>query len=353
MGKKITMQDIADAARVSKSAVSFAYNTPDRLSSETVEHIFSVAKELGYVRNPVAYMLRTQKTNSLGLLLPQQLGRVLENPYHSEFIQGIGQICEREGLTLLLVPPLRNSMLKAIPYAAVDGFIVTGLEEDRGEVEALMQQGKPFVIVDSEVHSQAPSINIDETRAMKELTEHLISLGHRNFVVISPESGNDDGYLSWHGTIRRRIDGVISALEENGIAPLVDKKNVIEVPCTRAGGKEAFAQITKQNNSAFPTAFICFSDVIAFGVMDAARQFGLQIPRDISVTGFDDLDESACSNPPLTTVKQPVTTKGRLAAEYIVETLNAGYERASSRHVCLPITVLLRESIGPAASIRE
>lgn len=271
MGKKITMQDIADAARVSKSAVSFAYNTPDRLSSETVEHIFSVAKELGYVRNPVAYMLRTQKTNSLGLLLPQQLGRVLENPYYSEFIQGIGQICEREGLTLLLVPPLRNSMLKAIPYAAVDGFIVTGLEEDRGEVEALMQQGKPFVIVDSEVHSQAPSINIDETRAMKELTEHLISLGHRNFVVISPESGNDDGYLSWHGTIRRRIDGVISALEENGIAPLVDKKNVIEVPCTRTGGEEAFAQI-KQNNSVFPTAFICFSDVIAFGVMDAARQ---------------------------------------------------------------------------------
>ena len=62
MGKKITMQDIADAAHVSKSAVSFAYNTPDRLSSETVEHIFSVAKELGYVRNPVAYMLRTQKT---------------------------------------------------------------------------------------------------------------------------------------------------------------------------------------------------------------------------------------------------------------------------------------------------
>lgn len=61
--------------------------------------------------------------------------------------------------------------------------------------------------------------------------------------------------------------------------------------------ERGFAQITKQNNSAFPTAFICFSDVIAFGVMDAARQFGLQIPRDISVTGFDDLDESACSNP--------------------------------------------------------
>ena len=81
------------------------------------------------------------------------------------------------------------------------------------------------------------------------LTEHLISLGHRNFVVISPESGDDDGYLSWHGTIRRRIDGVISALEENGIAPLVDKENVIEVPCTRTGGEEAFSQI-KQNNSA-------------------------------------------------------------------------------------------------------
>lgn len=352
MGKKITMQDIADAAHVSKAAVSFAYNTPDRLSSETVEHIFSVAKKLGYVRNPVAYMLRTQKTNSLGLLLPQQLGRVLENPYYSEFIQGIGQICEREGLTLLLVPPLRNSMLKAIPYAAVDGFIVTGLEEDRGEVEALLQQGKPFVIVDSEVHGQAPSINIDETSAMQELTEHLLSLGHRRFVVISPESGSDEGYHSWHGTIRRRIDGVLAALQAHGIAPLIDGATVIEVPCTRTGGATAFAQIAQQSVDR-PTAFICFSDAIAFGVMDAAKQAGLQIPHDISVTGFDNLNEAAYSDPPLTTVKQPITTKGRLAAEYIVETLNAGYEHAPSRHVCLPLSVLLRESVGHAPSESE
>lgn len=346
MVKKITMQDIADAANVSKAAVSFAYNAPDRLAPETVERIFSVAKQLGYARNTVAYMLRTQKTNSLGLLLPQQLGRALENPYYSEFIQGVGQVCEREGMTLLLVPPLRNSMLKAIPYAAVDGFIVAGLEEDRGEVEALMQQGKPFVMVDSEVHSEAPTINIDEASGMKELVEHLIALGHRRFVVISPESGSDEGYRSWHGTIRRRIDGVIEALDEAGIDCLADGRSVIETPCTRAGGLSAFSEIVKVYDD-LPTAFICFSDVIAFGVMDAAKQAGYRIPEDLSITGFDNLAEAAYSNPPLTTIKQPIATKGRLAAECIVDTINAGYDRAMSRHTCLPLTLLVRESVGP------
>ncbi len=107
-------------------------------------------------------MLRTQKTNSLGLLLPQQLDKVLENPYHTQFLQGIGRTCNQEGYTLLLAPPLRGSMLKSIPYAVVDGFIVSGLEYDRGEVSALRQRSIPFVLVDSEHHEGVPSVEIDD-----------------------------------------------------------------------------------------------------------------------------------------------------------------------------------------------
>src|SRR6266699_2488339 len=118
-----TSLDVAKAAGVSRSAVSFAFNSPERLSTETRKRILATAQRMGYAPNTLARMLKAGHTQSLGVLLPQNLAKVLENPYYGEFLTGVGQVCDREGLTLLLTPPLRDSMLKAIPYAAVDGFI--------------------------------------------------------------------------------------------------------------------------------------------------------------------------------------------------------------------------------------
>jgi DNA-binding LacI/PurR family transcriptional regulator len=155
------MQDVADLAKVSKSTVSLAFRDSKRLSEDTVRSVMDVAKELGYAQDPTARMFRTRRTVSLGMLLPQQLDKVLENPYYTMFLRGVGQICQREGDTLLLVPPLRGSIIMAIPYAAVDGFIVSGLETDRGEVTALTQRGIPFVLVDSDPIAGVSSIDLE------------------------------------------------------------------------------------------------------------------------------------------------------------------------------------------------
>src|SRR5690606_35337412 len=156
-----------------------------------------------------ARMLRTRRTNSLGLLLPQQIDKVLENPYYSLFLQGVGQTCQQEGFTLLLAPPLRGSMLKTIPYAAVDGFIVNGLEYDRGEVTALRQRDIPFVLVDSEWHEGVPSVEIDDSEGIAEIVEHLGSLGHRRFAFVAIETGVEGGYQNWRGPVLRRMEGAI------------------------------------------------------------------------------------------------------------------------------------------------
>lgn len=341
MVPRVTMSDIAKKAGISKAAVSFALNDPGKLSAETVRRVLKVAEELGYSRNPLAYMLRTQRSNSLGLLFPQQLGRALENPYYSQFIQGVGQTCETEGMTLLLVPPLRGSMLKTIPYAAVDGFIVSGLEKDRGEVEALIRQQKPFVLVDSEYHADASSIDVDEASAFYELTNHLLSLGHKKFAVLVIESGKSGGYKTWRGPIKRRFDGIARALQEGGIEKLEPGKHIFEIPCTRQGGAKAFEQFWGLLEK--PTAVIAFSDIIAFGVLDAARKAGVSVPQDLSVTGFDDLAEASWCVPSLTTIRQPIATKGRLAAEYLVETLKAK-TLPSLKHHQLHTSLLLRDS---------
>lgn len=344
--KRVTMQDVADHAKVSKTAVSFAFNDSSRISETTLNHILSVAEELGYTGDPTARMLRTRRTNSLGLLLPQQLSTVLENPYYSHFLQGVGQTCEREGFTLLLAPPLRGSMLKTIPYAAVDGFIVSGLEYDRGEVRALRQRGIPFVLVDSEELEDVPSVEIDDAAGMEQLVRHLLALGHRSFAFLAIETGIEGGYRNWHGAVLRRLQGAIDALASEGLSLESDGMSVVEVPCTRQGGVQGFSAVWDAPTR--PTAIVAFSDIIALGVLDAAREAGVSIPGELSVTGFDDLTEAQWSSPSLTTVRQPIETKGRLAAEYLVEALSSGDHSRSPRQL-LHTTLLIRESTGVPA----
>ncbi|MDO8121602.1 LacI family DNA-binding transcriptional regulator [Isoptericola sp. b490] len=341
--RRVTMQDVADAAHVSKTAVSFAFNDSSRLSESTLRHILATADELGYTQNPAARMLRTRKTSSLGLLLPQQLDLVLTNPYYTQFLQGVGQTCHREGYTLLLAPPLRGSMLKAIPYAAVDGFMVSGLESDRGEVAALRQRGIPFVLVDSEPIDGVPSVEIDDTEGIETLVEHLLDLGHRRIAVLSFETGVGDDWRHWHGPVKRRLLGAESALERRGLALAEPDVRVVQVPCTRHGGEIGFEQVWA-DPAHRPTALVCFSDIIAFGVLDAAARAGVSVPDELSVTGFDDLDEAHSSRPSLTTVRQPIETKGRLAADYLVEAITSEARDPEARQMRLHTALLLRES---------
>lgn len=341
----MTMQDVAQAAGVSKSAVSLAFNDASRLSPETQRRILDVAAELGYAQDPAARMLRTRKTNSLGLLLPQQLDRVLENPYYTAFLQGIGSTCSTEGYTLLLVPPLRGSMLRSIPYAAVDGFIVSGLEYDRGEVTALRSRGVPFVLVDSEFRSDVSSVEVDDSIGMQQLMQHLLSLGHRRLTFLALETGIAGGPQNWRGPMLRRIEGVTSALAEFGLSIDSPEVNVIEVPATYDGGYSAFRDEWQRPANERPTAVVAFSDVVALGVLAAARDIGVDVPRDVSVTGFDDLREASLSTPTLTTVRQPIEAKGRLAAELLVDALNRGSSRHPERRL-LHTSVLLRDSVA-------
>jgi len=159
---KVTISQIAKEAGVSKTAVSFAFNDPSQLSSNTLRHIREIAEQLGYTPDPIARSMTTRRTNALGLLLPQDIATALANPFYTQFIRGIGTVCGRVGLTLMLVPPLWGSMLKAIPDATVDGFVVVGLDVDRGEIQLMRRRDVPFVMVDSDAPEDVPSVNVDD-----------------------------------------------------------------------------------------------------------------------------------------------------------------------------------------------
>jgi DNA-binding LacI/PurR family transcriptional regulator len=240
-------------------------------------------------------------------------------------------------------------MLKTIPYAAVDGFIVSGLEYDRGEVSALRQRGIPFVLVDSELHEGVPSVEIDDSEGIEQLVRHLLDLGHRDIAILAIETGIEGGYAHWRGPMLRRMQGAIAALSAYDLTLESDGISVHEVPCTRQGGVRAFQEIWAGDRR--PTAIVAFSDIIALGVLDAARDARVSIPAEVSVSGFDDLAEASWAIPTLTTVRQPIESKGRLAAEFLVESISAA-DNSRAHQQRLHTTLLVRDSTGPAPTRR-
>ncbi|WP_436520279.1 LacI family DNA-binding transcriptional regulator [Actinoplanes sp. HUAS TT8] len=329
------------AAGVSRSAVSFAFNNPQRISSATRERILAVAEELGYTPSTLGRMLQAGTTNSIGVLLPQRLAQILENPYYARFLMGAGQVCDQEGYTLLLTPPLRDSVLKAIPYAAVDGFIVCGLEIDRGEVAELDRRGIPFVLIDSDRHEGAPHVEVDDRGGAREVARYLLELGHRRLAVLSIDPGPEVAERGYRGPLGRRLAGIADALAEVGMT--MDDVRLAEVPATRADGYKATKDLMSEKS---PTAILALSDVHAYGAVDALQELGVRVPEDVSVTGFDDLAESAWFRPRLTTVRQPIVTKGRMAADFLISAIRGEDQHP---HQTLGTSLIVRDSAAKPA----
>lgn len=315
-GARATSSDVAQRAGVSRTSVSFAYNDPTKISTVTRDRILAAADELGYTPDPLARMLKHRKTGTLGLLLPQDIAQVMQNPYYAQFITGIGHVCEREGMTLLLCPPLRNSMLKAIPYAAVDGFIVTGLEADRGEVAELRRRKVPFVLVDSEPVPDVPSVEADDDKGGYDLVKHVLQLGHTRIAFLIFESGPDQADLGYRGPLKRRFAGATQALAEQNLDLASPGITTVEAPCTRAGGYTATLDLMAEDSR--PTAIISFSDIMAVGALDALATLNVPVPAQVSVAGYDDQPEAEWTRPRLTTIRQPIEAKGRLAGDFLV-----------------------------------
>ena len=337
------MGEVAARAGVSKTAVSFAFNAPTRLSEGTLRHILEVADELGYVRDPAARMLRTRQAHAIGLLVPQDLPDVLANPYFAHFMGGIGQVCAREGLSLLVVPPLAGSMLEAIPSAAVDGFVVSGLDTDRGELRALRRRGSPFVLVDSDEMPGVSWVGIDDYQGARSVMEFVLSQGHREIALLVLGSRSDPGGR-YPAPVQRRLAGAIAALETSGLSLKSRSVRLVEVLATHQAGGDAFRRLWAARRR--PTAVVAFSDIVAIGAMHAARDLGVDVPGQVSIAGFDDIAEAQWVHPALTTVHQPIEAKGRLAAEYLVDTVAAG-GTVDVRRPLLHVALVVRDSVGP------
>jgi len=313
---RVTIADVAVAAGVSVTAVSFAFNNPERLSQATLDRVLGVAREVGYTPHPAARALSLRRSGSIGLLVPQRLATVFANQFTAEIIQGLADLCEAHDLNLLLVPPLDGSLEGAIRAASVDGFITLGLGGGDPAVATMERLGIPAVLIDSEDagdDSLRLAVNVDDAGGAEAAAHHLIGLGHRDLalVMLPPTSSR-----SWPTPVTaRRLAGYQAAFFEAGLA----EPFKLTAAATMASGARAFAALPRGRRR--PTAALVMSDMAAFGMLAAAQEAGLKIPEDFSVVGYDDLPMAAWTTPALTTVRQPIVEKGRLAASLLIRRL--------------------------------
>lgn len=337
---RVTIADVASAAGVSKTAVSFAFNNPDRLGQVTLERVLGVARELGYTPHPAARALSMRRSGTIGVLIPQGLSTVFANPFFSELIQGLGEGCEEHDLTLLLVPPLDGSLEGAIRQASVDGFISLGLTPDDRAFEVLDRIGIPTVQVDSVATAEHPAVNVDDAGGAEAAARHLLGLGHRRLaIVILPPAR---GQVQSTPTAARRLAGYRAAIQAAG-AP---EPRALVAGISVAAGERAFESLPKDRQR--PTGVLAMSDMTAIGVMSAARSAGLHVPDDLSVVGFDDVPAAEWTNPPLTTVRQPIVEKGRLAARMLIQRMRG---EAVDSPAPLRTTLVIRSSTSKPTNL--
>jgi DNA-binding LacI/PurR family transcriptional regulator len=339
--------DVAREAGVSKAAVSFAFNNPQRLKPETAERIRQVAATLGYRPHPVARMLTAGSTATIGILSPQALAQVLANPFFPLFAEGVATVTEERGFGLLFISPLHGSLERALARATVDGIIVIGLDHRHPEVETIRRAGLPVVLVDAPSWPEHGTIEVDDTSGALAAARHLLELGHRDLLIITMEPS--EAQVDETSVMGRRMNGYRTAFEEFGVE--IGAERVVVGPATFEGGEAAF--LRAWDDGLKPTGVLSMSDAAAAGVLQAARHLGLAVPDDLSVVGFDDLPLTRFTDPPLTTVHQPVRRKGEEAARLLLEALQPERRGAGERRV-LETRLVVRRSTAPVpATVRR
>ncbi len=327
--------DVARLAGCAPATVSRAVNNPDKVAPEMRSRIQRAMLELGYVRNHAARALRSQRSHMVGVLIP-----TLDYALYARLVSAAGSQLSVAGISTLIATfdydleaELREARL--LLERGAEALILVG-DCHRPELYGVLQQfNVPFVNTYTyDPKSIHPTAGFDNSASAAIIAQHLVHLGHSNICVISGITEDND-------RTTRRLEGIREELARHGI-PLPASR-VIESPYSISDGKKACALLLSRDGPQ-PTAIVCGNDVLALGALIECSAQGLEVPGDISVVGFDNLEFAMHSNPPLTTIDVPARDMGIAAAEFILGKLG-GDEVAM--HNSVEVRLILRDSSAP------
>ncbi len=327
--------------------VSNAFSRPDQLSSELRDRILSAAEELGYAGpDPSARALARGTAGAVGVLLTDVLQDAFADEVATTFLGAIAEELGPTGLALTLLSASPQGNVIPARDVPMDGALVYSCNTQSNAVDWLKRRRLPLVFVDQATSPGFASVNIDDRSGARAAAQHLVDLGHRRVdIIIANLAGparvlHDPVATTTNHVVKQRLLGWLDALHAAGIEP-----TVVQEPYASDGpGNEAAELLLDQVEP--PTAILCFSDVVAYGVVQTAQARGLTVPDDLSVVGFDDNPLAKRMRPALTTVRQDVAAKGHAAAAALTAAIARGRAGTAARvrHVLLPTVLIVRDS---------
>ena len=325
MVKSVRLSDVADAAGVSRGTASNVFSRPEIVREEVRQRVFAAAHKLGYGGpDPKGRLLRAGKVNAIGIATAEPLAYFFEDPFARAVMSGISQACDATGAGISLVSAANKEQLAwNIQSALVDGFIVFCIEGGSGLIELARERKLPFVALDYGFDDPLiAALGVDDVAGARLAAEHLLGLGHRRFAVLSLSF---DDFGDGPASIERAQSAVYSTTRNRSRllrAAREIRDRYRAVPIFEMEGDEAGVTAGLEHifaSGSTPTAILAMSDKIALHALDWLRARGLSVPQDVSVVGFDGVPEGAFSEPPLTTIAQPMVEMGRRAVQIILE----------------------------------
>ena len=338
-----TIKDIAKRTGVSHSTVSRALRGDPLISFATAKRIQQAAAEMAYLPSAAARSLKTNRSQVLGVIVSS-----IDDPFFSEIVFGIEEAAQEAGYRLFIAasqhdPAREQKIVQAMMEHRTDGVIICSSSFSPDQGRQLLEYGFPIVVVNHQgAENFHYSIFHDDVDGSRQITRHLIDLGHRKIAYL----GNS---LSGRTTLDR-LTGFKAEMQSAGLP--VPAEYIHHV----AGNSPQFGMDGSNyllNLKQPPTAIVCFNDMLAIGVLKGCRRAGLNVPDDISITGFDNIIFSAYTHPPLTTFDQPKQSIGTEAARLLLDLLrsNSDDNVFQPKEIVLKGRLLVRNST--AASPKE
>ena len=338
---KLTLEQIAHLAGVSRSTVSRVVNNHAGVKPAVRERIMQVIRETGYHPDPAARSLAGQRSGIIGLVVPRAIQFLFTDPYYPRLMQGIAQACNTYDYILsLFLFHTEEEEQKLSPrilrHQLIDGVILSALPQADSLVAQLLQNDVPFVMIGRPDDPDRISfVDVDNVAGAYGAVRHLIQLGRKRIGTIT-------GPLNTTVGLDRR-QGYLNALNDRGIA--LEEQLIVTGDFTEVSGFMGMQRLLRQK----PDAVFVASDTMALGALRALRQAGIAVPDDVAVVGYDDLPLSATVEPPLTTVRQPIRRLGAQAVEHLIDILNSGVQ--PPRHLVTTTELIIRASCGANLSL--
>jgi len=333
-----TIRDVANRLNLSITTVSRALDGYNDVAEETRRQVIQAAQEMGYTPNRAARQLRRQRTDTLGYILPA--GKVqFSAPFIAEFIAGLGDEAAANNYDLLVsTAPAESQQEKALYHrwvqgGKVDGMVLNYTRLHDWRIQYLTAQKKPCVSLERSLDEvDFVGVEVDLRDGYAELTDYLFGMGHSRIAFIGawPELKIQSA----------RFAAFAECLSRASVA--LDPALLLEGDLTMEGGYRAALRLFSLSRP--PTAGVCVNDLTAIGVMHAAQEMGLRVGRDVAVAGFDGIMGAAHTNPPLTTLDQPVYSIARTLVNLLLGLISGA--DLPERQVRVQPKLVIRESTG-------